>query len=76
MAPTIRQLKKMTDKQIEEGYDSAAKNTVVGTQFWQDELVRREQRKQTTLLIALTIVLIILTAVIAGLTVVLVMKGV
>ena len=41
MAPTISQLRAMSDEQLAQTYDSIARHTGVGTQFYLDELVRR-----------------------------------
>lgn len=45
MSLKIAEIKKQTDEQIITAHDAAAKNTQVGTQFYLDELARREQAK-------------------------------
>jgi hypothetical protein len=83
MAPKISDLRKMSDDEVEAAYDAATANTVVGTRFWQDELVRRQEGKQTEALIDLTkqlrnltIWLIVFTVIVVILTALLVWKEV
>jgi hypothetical protein len=45
MIPKLGELQALTDEEIAEKYDSAAERTVVGTDFYLDELNRREFRR-------------------------------
>ena len=72
MAPNLSQLREMSEADILARYDAAAQSTVVGTQFYLDELNRRTADRQTDALLRytrtlarLTWVLVVLTIVIA-----------
>jgi hypothetical protein len=45
MSEPIAKLRAMTDEQIIERHDQAAQNTMVGVDFYLDELRRREQAR-------------------------------
>lgn len=66
MAPKISELHAMTDEEVIAWYDAIAKNTVVGTQVYLDELVRRQVDRQTQKLISLTDQIRLLTLAVAG----------
>jgi hypothetical protein len=70
MSPTIAELRAMTDEQLVETYDSIAKHTGVGTQFYLDELVRRQSERTNFKLIALTDQIRMLTLAVAGASVI------
>jgi hypothetical protein len=70
MAKKIEELRKMSMDELIRAHDSHAQNTVVGTQFYLDEIVRREAEAQTQAMIGLTKRLEILTWVIMFLTLV------
>lgn len=52
--PSFSELKAMSDKTLIERYDGIGKHTVVGTQFYLDELMRREQRRQSDQMLGFT----------------------
>ena len=58
----------MTDEEVEAAYNEAAAKTGVGTNFWQDELMRRYQDRQAKALIRLTVWLVVFTIVVVILT--------
>lgn len=70
MAITIEELRKMSIEELIRAYDNHAQSTVVGTQFYLDEIVRRDAETQTKAMIRLTKRLEILTWVIMLLTVI------
>jgi hypothetical protein len=45
MSSTYRELRSLTDDQLIDAHDGAAKNTVVGVSYFLDELRRREQAR-------------------------------
>jgi isoleucyl-tRNA synthetase len=45
VAPKLSKLRTMSDEEIEQIYDKTAPNTVVGTDFYLDELSRRAFRR-------------------------------
>jgi signal transduction histidine kinase len=54
MIPKYSELSALSDDELRERYDAAAKSTVVGTGFYLDELRRRAQQRQNDELLALT----------------------
>jgi len=60
----------MTDDQLIETHDDLAKNTVVGTQHFLDEIARREQAKQTEAILSYTRWMTWLTVIITVATIV------
>lgn len=54
MAESIQDLRDLTDEELIGRHDNLARNTVVGTQHYLDELNRREQKRQTEAMIGLT----------------------
>jgi hypothetical protein len=68
--PTFAQLRAMSDKELAARLDTIATSTQAGTQFYLDELRRRETDRQTTTMIELTKSIRWLTRVIVWLTVV------
>lgn len=63
MAMTYKALRKLDDAQFEELHDEGAEHVQVGMGWYRDELVRRQQERQTRTMVRLTWV-------IAGLTLV------
>jgi len=61
MAPTLKQLRAMSDQELEELHDRAATHTEVGTQWYIDEVRSRELARQTQTLVRLTWVITALT---------------
>jgi hypothetical protein len=57
----IEELRKLRRNELERLYDAAAEHTVSGLSLYRDEILRREQSKQTTWLIALTAIVTIAT---------------
>ncbi|EOX1767270.1 hypothetical protein ACPDME_003489 [Vibrio cholerae] len=47
MIPTYEELKGLSREEIIERYNQIGKHTVVGTQFYLDELIRRQNEEQT-----------------------------
>lgn len=41
MAPTLKQLRKMSDEEIEQAHDSLSERTILGVSYFLDELSRR-----------------------------------
>ena len=56
MVYSIKQLRKLTDEQLIQEHDDKAKNTVVGTQYYMDELDRRSRDRNEKAMLKLTIV--------------------
>ena len=53
-ALSLHDLQKLTDDEVVKRHDEQAKTTVVGTQYFLDELNRRYQERQTTTMLRLT----------------------
>ena len=70
MSQSIEQLRKMTDDEVIALHDTVAVHTQVGVQFYLDEINRREQNKQTDLMVKYTKLMLWLTIFVAALTVV------
>ena len=66
--PSFSELKDMSDETLVERYNKIGEHTVVGTQFSLDELMRREQRRQTDQMLSFTKQMKNLTILIAVLT--------
>jgi hypothetical protein len=71
MHPRAAELRAMSDEELGARLDDLARGTQVGTQFYLDELRRRETDRQTAAMLGLTNTIRRLTWVIAVLTVVL-----
>lgn len=69
--PRAAELRAMSDEELVARLDDLARGTQVGTQFYPDELRRRETDRQTAAMLGLTNTIRRLTWVIAVLTVVL-----
>ena len=54
MALSLSDLQKLTDDELVERHDAQAKTTVVGTQYFLDELNRRHQERQTKAMLRFT----------------------
>lgn len=70
MSQSIEQLRKLTDDEVIALHDAIAVHTQVGVQFYLDEINRREQNKQTDLMVKYTKLMLWLTIFVAALTVV------
>ena len=70
MSQTIEALRKLSDEEVIALHDSVATHTQVGVQFYLDVINRREQNKQTDLMVKFTAKIFLLTVFIAVLTVV------
>ena len=70
MSQSIEQLRKLTDDEVIALHDTVATHTQVGVQFYLDEINRREQNKQTDLMVKYTRLMLWLTIFVAALTVV------
>ncbi|MDZ4056966.1 MAG: hypothetical protein U1D69_08365 [Polynucleobacter sp.] len=66
--PKYKELEALTDDELIARYDAVAVNTVVGTGFYREELVRRQMAKESTKMLKLTQTMSNLTWVILGLT--------
>lgn len=54
MAESVHDLRGLTDEELIRRHDELARNTLVGTQHYLDELNRREQVRQTEAMVNLT----------------------
>jgi hypothetical protein len=54
MIPDHEGLEKLTDNDLVDRYNAAAKHTVVGTGFYREELLRRLQQRQNDQILAFT----------------------
>jgi hypothetical protein len=70
MSQSIEQLRKLTDDEVIALHDTVATHTQVGVQFYLDEINRREQNKQTDLMVKYTKQMLWLTIFVAALTVI------
>ena len=70
MSQSIEALRKLSDDEVIALHDSVAQHTQVGVQFYLDEVNRREQNKQTDLMVKYTKQMLGLTVFVAALTVV------
>ena len=57
----LKELRKLPQDELERLYDDAAEHTMSGLSLYRDEILRREQFKQTAWLIALTGIVTIAT---------------
>ena len=64
MALSSSDLRTLTDDELAERYDSQAKTTVVGTQYFSDELNRRYQARHAKAMLRFTKWIAIMTVVI------------
>jgi hypothetical protein len=62
-AMKLSELKNLSDKELEKIYDAHTGNTVVGLDFFREEILKREQTRLTNAMIKLTRFIIILTIV-------------
>lgn len=70
MAPKISELRAMSDDQLITTYDGIAKHTGVGTQFYLDELVRREAARTGQRMLELTVQIRWLTVAVTAATII------
>ena len=70
MAISLSDLRNLSDDELVKRHDDQAKTTVVGTQYYQDELNRRSQDRQTKAMLRLTKWIVAMTAVVTVATVV------
>jgi len=70
MSETLRDLRALSDDDLVKRYDELAKNTVVGTNHYLQELTRRDQNRQTQAMLRYTRWVAIMTGVITIATVV------
>jgi hypothetical protein len=71
MHPRMAELRAMTDEELVTRLDAIAASTQVGTQFYLDELRRREAHRQTAAMLGFTNTIRRLTWAVVALTVVL-----
>ena len=64
MALSLSDIRNLTDDELVERHDSQAKTTVVGTQYFLDELNRRYQERQTKAMLRFTSWITVMTVVI------------
>lgn len=60
-APTIAELRALSDQEVVERYDSNAGHTTVGVGFYLDELARRDAHRQGERIVRLTWVISLAT---------------
>ena len=70
MAPKISELRAMSEEQLIATYDSIAEHTGVGTQFYLDELVRREAARTGRRMLELTVQIRWLTVAVTAATII------
>jgi hypothetical protein len=70
MSQSIEQLRKLTDEELIALHDTVATHTQTGVQFYLDEINRREQNKQTDVMVKYTKYMLWLTIFVAALTVI------
>ena len=70
MALSLHELRKLPDDEVVRRYDAEAKTTVVGTQYYQDELNRRYQERQTVSMLRFTRWITVMTGVVTVATIV------
>ena len=75
-ALSLSDLQNLTDDELVERHDAQARTTVVGTQYFEDELNRRYQERQTKAMLrytawitAMTVIITLATLASVGLTV-------
>jgi hypothetical protein len=68
MAPTLSELRKMSDEALIAEHDQAARSAQLGVAYYLDELSRRDQTKQTQAMLAHTETMLDYTRWIAWLT--------
>ena len=61
MVMKLSELRKLSKSELEKRYDKEAENVQGALVYYRDEIVRREQSKQTNWLIILTILVLIVT---------------
>lgn len=64
MALSLSDLRNLTDHELVESHDVQARTTVVGTQYYLDELNRRYQERQTNAMLRFTKWITVMTVVI------------
>ena len=70
MALSLSDLRSLTDDELVERHDYQAKTTVVGTQYFLDELNRRYQERQTKAMLRFTKWITLMTVAITSATVI------
>jgi cytochrome c oxidase assembly factor CtaG len=68
MSLTYAEIRDRRDDDLVQEHDELAKHTIVGVDYYLEELRRREAKRQTNSMRRLTWVMAMLTLVIAGLT--------
>lgn len=63
MAPTMAEIRAMSDEELIRRHDEIAESTVVGLAWYRDEIVRRDAARQTATIVRLTLVITMLTSV-------------
>lgn len=63
MSLPYKELQKLSDEQLIDLYDKCAKNTVVGLQYYVDELVRRQNERSNKIMVNCTVAITIMTAI-------------
>ena len=69
MAKKLKELRQMSEDEVMEAHDVEAKSTIVGVDYWLNELQRREQLRDTKTMRNLTWSIFSLTLVITGFTI-------
>jgi hypothetical protein len=63
VAPTITQLRKMTDEELVALHDEGVQNVFVGVDYYLGELARRQANRQMRMMLTLTVFIAIATLV-------------
>ena len=64
MAHSMEELKKLSDAELIRRHDEEARHTVVGTQYYVDEVRYREQARLTGVMLRLTVAIFVLTGIV------------
>jgi hypothetical protein len=75
MSRTVKQLRALTDDEVIAAHDQIATHVTEGVDYYLQELTRRESRRQTSIIVGLTVAIFAFTVVVAVATVVLLLRG-
>ena len=64
IAHSIEELKKLSDAELIRKHDKEARNTVVGTQYYVDEIRYRQHARLTCVMLRLTVAIFVLTGIV------------
>ena len=69
MAPKYETVQQMSDEEIIEAYNNGSENTVVGIQFWLDEIIRRRNERTVLKMEAIASKTLLATWIAAGMAI-------